>query len=254
MLDPHVEERANAMTQVPVERRSEFRFPVVVPVEYFRPNEEGVMSYSSDLTKKGTFVTSDDPLSVGTSFSMDLTIPINYEASKIHTTKGAVVWNRVLPFKSKRNGMGVKFIEPLPENLLLRALAHNVKKLIKDRDAKKSLEERVVQLESELEAAERLATLGRFVEKILFDLSNPILTISGKLELIGAKMHRHKTAFEEQETISKEEFSSIVAGIDNDCKEIDETLKGYKIISELAQIVEDDRESLERKLKRKYSM
>jgi hypothetical protein len=67
-------------------------------------------------------------------------------------------------------------------------------------------------------------------------------------------MHRHKTAFEEQDTITKEEFSSIVAGIDNDCKEIDETLKGYKIISELAQIVEDDRESLEKKLKRKYSM
>jgi signal transduction histidine kinase len=254
MLHPHVEEGVKAMTQVSVERRSEFRFPVVVPVEYFWPSEEGVMSYSSDLTKKGTFVTSDDPLSVGTNFSMDLTIPINHEASKIHTTKGAVVWNRVLPFKSKRNGMGVRFVEPLPENLLLRALAHNVKKLIKDRDAKKSLEERVEQLESELESAQRLATLGRFVEKILFDLSNPILTISGKLELIRAKMNRHKTAFEEQETISKEEFSSIVTGIDNDCREIDETLKGYKIISELAQIVEDDRESLEKKLRRKYSM
>jgi signal transduction histidine kinase len=247
-------ERAKAMNEVPVERRSEFRFPVVVPVEYFRPSEEGVMSYSSDLTKKGTFVTSDDPLSVGTSFSMDLTIPINHEASKIHTTKGAVVWNRILPFKSKRNGMGVKFMEPLPEGLLLRALAHNVKKLMKERDAKKTLEERVEHLESELESAQRLATLGRFVEKILFDLSNPILTVSGKLELIRAKMHRHKRAFEEQDTIAKEEFRSIVTGIDNDCREIDETLKGYRIISELAQIVEDDRESLEKKLKRKYNL
>ena len=254
MLDLNIEERAKAMTQVLVERRSEFRFPVVVPVEYFWPSEEGVMSYSSDLTKKGTFVTSDDPLSIGTSFSMDLTIPINDEASKIHKTEGAVVWSRVLPFKSKRNGMGVKFMEPLPEGLLLRAVAHNVKKLMKERDAKKFLEERVEQLESELESAQRLAVLGRFVEKILFDLSNPILTISGKLELIRAKMDRHKRAFEEQETITKDEFRSIVTGIDNDCRDIDETLKGYKIISELAQIVEDDRESLEKKLRRKYPM
>ena len=253
MLNPNVEEGARTMSQVLVERRSEFRFPVVVPVEYFRPSEEGVMSYSSDLTKKGTFVTSDEPFSVGTSFGLDLTIPINHEASKIHKTKGVVVWNRVLPFKSKRNGMGVRFSEALPEALLLRALAHNVKKLMKERDAKKSLEERVEQLETELESAQRLATLGRFVEKILFDLSNPILTISGKLELIRAKMHKHKRAFEEQETISKDEFQSIVTGIDDDCRDIDQTLKGYKIISELAQIVEDDRESLEKKLKRKYS-
>jgi len=97
-----------------------------------------------------------------------------------------------------------------------------------------------------------LAVLGRFVEKILFDLSNPILTISGKLELIKAKMDKHKRTFEEQEVITKEEFKNIVTQLDNDCNEVGQILKGYKIISELAQIVEDDRETLEKKLKKKY--
>ena len=240
------------MTQVAVERRSEFRFPIVLPVEYFKPDESGVLSYSSDLTKRGTFISSDDPLRIGTRCGMNLTIPFNREASKIHLTEGTVVWNRAQPFKSKRNGMGVKFVEPLPEGLLLRALAHNVNKLIKERDAKKVLEERVDKLEAELEGAKRLAVLGRFVEKILFDLSNPILTISGKLELIKAKMDQHKRTFEEQDVITKEEFKNIVTELDNDCSEVGQILKGYKIISELAQIVEDDRDTLEKKLKKRY--
>jgi len=240
------------MIQVPVERRSEFRFPIVLPVEYFKPDESGILSYSSDLTKRGTFISSDDPLSTGTRFGMNLTIPFNREASKVHLTEGTVMWNRAQPFKSKRNGMGVKFVEPLPERLLLRALAYNVKELMKEREAKKVLEERVGKLEAELEAIERLATLGRFVEKILFDLSNPILTISGKLELIKAKLDKHKRTFEDQEQINKEEFKNMVRELDNDCREVHQILKGYKIISELAQIVEDDGDTLEKKLKKRY--
>jgi len=240
------------MTQVPVERRSEFRFPVVLPVEYFKPDESGILSYSSDLAKCGTFISSDDPLSIGTRFGMNFTIPFNREASKIHLTEGTVMWNRAQPFKSKRNGMGVRFVEPLPEGLLLRALAYNVKKLIKEREAKKGLEEKVDKLEAEVEAAERLAVLGRFADKIIFDLSNPILTISGKLELIKAKMDKHKRTFQEQKEINKEDFENMIIELDNDCNEVDQILKGYKIISELAQIVEDDRDTLEKKLKKRY--
>ena len=240
------------MTPVPVERRSEFRFPVVLPVEYFKSDESGVLSYSSDLTKGGTFISSDDPLGIGTRFGMNLTIPFNDEASKVHLSEGTVMWNRSQPFKSKRNGMGVKFVKPLPEGLLLRAVAYNVKKLMKEREAKNVLEERVGKLEAELEAVERLATLGRFVEAIVFDLSNPILTISGKLELIKAKLDKHRKTFEEQEAITKEEFRNIVTELDNDCNEVDQILKGYKIIAELAQLVEDDRNTLEKKLKEKY--
>ncbi|GAJ19155.1 unnamed protein product, partial [marine sediment metagenome] len=85
------------------------------------------------------------------------------------------------------------------------------------------LEERVDKLEAELEAEKRFAVLGRFVEKILFDLSNPILTISGKLELIKAKMDKHKRTFEEQDVITKEEFKNIVTQLDNDCSEVGQT-------------------------------
>ena len=58
------------------------------------------------------------------------------------------------------------------------------------------LEERVRELESELERTKRLSVLGGWVEKILFELSNPILTLSGKLETIQKKMFKHKEVFE----------------------------------------------------------
>jgi len=44
----------------------------------------------------------------------------------------------------------------------------------------------------------------------------------------------------------------MIIELDNDCNEVDQILKGYKIISELAQIVEDDRDTLEKKLKKRY--
>jgi hypothetical protein len=46
--------------------------------------------------------------------------------------------------------MGVQFIEPLPEDVLLYALADNVRKLMKESEAKGLSEERVEKLESEL--------------------------------------------------------------------------------------------------------
>jgi hypothetical protein len=49
------------MMREPVERRSEFRFPVVVPVEYFKSDDSGILSYALDLSKNGTFISSDDP-------------------------------------------------------------------------------------------------------------------------------------------------------------------------------------------------
>jgi len=128
--------------QESVERRSEFRFPVEVPVEYFKPDDSRILSYALDLSKGGTFISSDDPLGMGGRFGLDLTIPVDYESSKIFGTEGTVAWNKVQPFKSESNGMGVKFIEPLPESLLLNALAHNYRKLIKEtKELKKSREQ-----------------------------------------------------------------------------------------------------------------
>jgi len=240
------------MIQELAEKRSEFRFPVVVPVEYSKPDESGILSYALDLSKSGTFISSDDPLSIGSRFGMKLTIPVNDESSKIFRKEGMVIWDKVQPFQSKRNGMGVQFIEPLPESLLLKALANNIKKLIKETESKKALERRVEKLESELEEVKRLATLGRCVEKILFDVSNPILTLSGKLEIIKSKMLEHKKMLEGHGEINQEECKKHIKEFNDYCKKIDQILKDYKIISELSHIVGDDREGIERRLLQRY--
>ena len=238
------------MVQEPIERRSEFRFPVVVPIEYFLPDDSSIVSYSLNLSKKGTFISSDDHhLSIGSGFSVRLTVPLDQESSKIFRTEGTVVWNRLQLFKSRRNGMGVKFIEPLPEAVLLNALAYYCSRLVKEVKAKDLLGESIEKLESELEEAKTLATLGRYVEKILFELSDPILTLSGKLETLKTKMHGHKRMLEEHGE-AKEKVMGMIAEIDNCCREINQILKDYKIISELAHIKTDDREALERELNR----
>ena len=149
-MNEKVMKGGKTMMQEPVERRSEFRFPVVGPVEYFPPNHSGILSYVLDLSKNGTFISSDDPPVLGSRLGIHLTIPVDYESSKIFRTEGTVAWNRIRPFKSKSNGMGVKFIDPLPEPLLLNALADNVRRLMKESEAKGLFEERVEKVESEL--------------------------------------------------------------------------------------------------------
>ncbi len=155
-MNEKVMKGGKTMMQEPVERRSEFRFPVVGPVEYFPPNHSDILSYVLDLSKSATFISSDDPLSMGSRFGVHLTIPVGRESAKIFRTEGTVAWNRIRPFKSKSNGMGVQFIEPLPEDVLLYALADNVRKLMKESEAKGLLEERIEKLESELEETKRL--------------------------------------------------------------------------------------------------
>lgn len=235
-----------------VERRSEFRFPLVLPVEYFRPDETGILSYSLDLSRKGTFVSSDDPLGTGCRFGMHLTIPFDRESSRIYRTEATVAWNKLQPFKSKSNGMGVHFVEPLPESLLLKALADNVQKLARQTEAKWQLEQRVNKLESQVDETKRLSALGRSVEKILLEVSNPILALSGRLEIIKARMHGHKKMLEQHEDTDKKEFTNIIKELDQSCRTIGDILKGYKVISELAHIVRDKRETLERKLQKRY--
>ncbi len=89
------------MMQEPVERRSEFRFPVVGPVEYFKPDDSGILSYALDLSKNGTFISSDEPPVLGSRLGIQLTIPVDYESSKIFRTEGTVAWSGIRPFKRK---------------------------------------------------------------------------------------------------------------------------------------------------------
>lgn len=239
------------MSQEASERRSEFRFPVVLPVEYYRPDESGILSYCLDLSKAGTFISSDNhPMNIGSRFGMHFSIPVDPESSKIFRTEGTVVWNRIQTFKSKRNGMGVKFIEPIPEDVLLNALADNVGKLTKETELKRKVEKKVEELESELEETKKLAMLGSCAEKFLSDLSRPIFTLSMKLHNIKREMNKYKKLLEAHEETNKAELKSIIREFANHYKEIDQIIKDYKVLSKLAHMLEDNRHTLEWKLKK----
>ncbi len=186
------------------ERGSEFRSPVVIPVEYLPPDGSGILSYALNLSRNGTFVSSDCPLRVGSRFALHLIIPVDYESCTIFRSVGTVVWNKIQPFRTRRNGMRVRFVKPLPEALLLNAIANNVHRFTKETEAKELLGERVRKLESELKETKRLADLGRCIERILFEVSNPILTLSGQLEVFRMKMDTHERMFEQRESNKSE--------------------------------------------------
>ena len=59
-MNEKVMKGGKTMMQEPVERRSEFRFPVVGPVEYFKSDGTDILSYALDLNRMGTFISSDE--------------------------------------------------------------------------------------------------------------------------------------------------------------------------------------------------
>lgn len=65
-------------------------------------------------------------------------------------------------------------------------------------------------------------------------------------------MHKHKRMLQEHEETNKIEFKKIITEFDNSYKKIDKIIKDYKIISELAKIAGDDRETLEKRLRERY--
>ena len=237
------------MLQDIAEKRSEFRFPVAIPVEYFNHGNLGTVSYSLDISRGGTFISSDYPLEVGKDFPINLTIPFNMNSSKIIRTKGAVEWTRVRPYKSVKNGMGIRFFEDLPESLLLDALTSNVRRLVKESEAKKKLEERLEDLESKLFKAERWSTLGKSVEKILFDISNPLTNLCGKLALIKEKMQQCSRTLEENDDISAGCFKKIIGDFDDSFDDITSILNDYNVISELVRITGEGTEDIEEKIR-----
>ncbi|MEA3359323.1 MAG: PilZ domain-containing protein [Thermodesulfobacteriota bacterium] len=238
---------SNAMKQNIFDNRNEFRFPVVVPVEYFNNDDFGIISYAIDLSRNGTFISSDDPLGIGHHLSMNLTIPVSNNSSEILRAEGDIVWQRVQPFKSSRNGMGIHFSDPLSEALLLNTLSSNVRRLARESEAKKQLDKRVAELESELEDAERWAVIGRCTEKILFDISNPLTAMSGHLELIRDRMEKQIGVIAEK--CKGNGLKNVTMDYEMCINDINSMLKDYASISELIRITGDDRKDLEEKLK-----
>ena len=239
------------MIQDAADKRSGFRFPAVVPVEYFKPDETAIVTYALNLCKNGTFISSDIPVHTGNNVALKLNIPLN-GYSKIFKTKGTVVWERIQPFKSRENGMGVRFAEPLPEDILLNALADSTKKLIKESEAKRALEKKVEDLESELEKLKGSANLGRYVEKILFEVTNPILALSGRLETMKEKIAEYKKVLKGHDKINKIEYQKIIKDFEKCYDNIAKILDDYSVISDLVQIVGDDSETIKKRLLKRY--
>ena len=236
-----------------VERRSEFRFPVAVPVEYFPPDTSGIVSYALDLSKNGAFISSDDhPIDIGARFAMNLNLPFDQRSSRVLPRQGTVMWNRLQPFRSARNGMGVRFTEPLPEGVLLNAMVDSTRKLLKEAETRKALQETVEQRESELKEAQRLASVGRYAQQILLEVSNPIVTLSGRLELMGAKMDDYKRMLQGHAETNRELFTGIVAEFDRCREQIDHIVRDYGIVSELTRLARDTGASLEEELRKRY--
>jgi len=232
------------------EKRSEFRFPVMFPVECSRPDNSDISSYSLDLSRGGTFISSDLLLNVGKRFGIHLAIPVEHESFRIFRTEVTVAWNKSEPFKESKNGMGVRFIDPLPEDMLLDALTNSAEKLLGQTGTEKVLEERGKEPESESEKLKRLTTLGRHAEKIIFELSDPILTLSGRLEIIKTKMDIYREMLETDEETNKDKYKRIITEFNNFCGDIDQIVKDYKIISELARITRCNNETLETRLEK----
>ena len=65
-------------------------------------------------------------------------------------------------------------------------------------------------------------------------------------------MLEHKKMLEEHDEINQEECKKHIKEFNDCCKKIDQILKDYKIISELAHIVGSDREGIERRLMERY--
>jgi F0F1-type ATP synthase beta subunit len=63
-------------------------------------------------------------------------------------------------------------------------------------------------------------------------------------------MYKHKGILEDHKKTNREEFERIAIEFYNYCKEVDQILKDYKVISELIRIAGNDRETIEKKLQR----
>lgn len=243
----------HGITQSYGERRSDFRFPIVMPVDYFRADHSGVSSYTLDLSNGGAFISADDPLEKGSLCGIRLTVPVGPESSRVFKTGGTIIWSKILLFKSKRNGMGVQFLEPLPDNIFLNALGDTARKVTREIEARKSLEEKLEHLQWELEEAKRLTALGSFAEKILFEVTNPILTLSETLELFREKLHTPQRRLEEHPEKHRKELIDGAGMLAECCTTIDWIVKKYQVISDLAHIAGYSGEKLEKHLQQRLT-
>jgi type IV pilus assembly protein PilZ len=87
------------------------RVPVHLEVRY-RDGAELASSYVQSLSTGGVFIRTSRPLPIGTELLME--IVLEDQPDRAVRLRGKVVWDRHV---GRDDGMGVRFLEPLPEDL-----------------------------------------------------------------------------------------------------------------------------------------
>ncbi|HVW25387.1 MAG TPA: TIGR02266 family protein [Polyangiaceae bacterium] len=89
------------------DRRREPRAPIELRVEYKRLNTF-FADYTKNISRGGTFISTERPLDIGTEFIFALDLPTLSEPLRL---RGRVMWTTSLDEASKANpaGMGIEF-------------------------------------------------------------------------------------------------------------------------------------------------
>jgi type IV pilus assembly protein PilZ len=125
----------------PDERRREPRAPIELKVEYKRLNTF-FADYTRNISRGGTFIATERPLSIGTEFMFALDLPTLSEPLRL---RGRVMWTTTTEEASKANpaGMGIEFqyaddgereqMERIVERLFVSQLGEHLTKKLLDR-------------------------------------------------------------------------------------------------------------------------
>lgn len=101
--DLRTEPHADSPTAGGADNRQHSRIPITLEVNYRRTNSF-LADYTRNISRGGTFIVTDRPLAVGTSFRFTLTVPTPPTSFEL---VGEVVWARS---DGPEPGMGIRFV------------------------------------------------------------------------------------------------------------------------------------------------
>src|SRR5262249_3372083 len=108
---PHFPDSHGKFRHVSLDSRVFPRIPVHLKVTY-RDGAELQSSMIESLSQGGVFIRTARPLPIGTEILMEIEVESDSEGPVL--IRGRVVWERLI---GRADGMGVKFLEPVPERL-----------------------------------------------------------------------------------------------------------------------------------------
>src|SRR5450432_3919887 len=93
------------------ETRLAVRLPVHLAVSY-QSTTDLASAFIDSLSQGGVFIRTSRPLPIGTELVMEIDVAGQRKVS----IKGRVVWERIIGREGSADGMGVAFLEPLPDH------------------------------------------------------------------------------------------------------------------------------------------